>query len=112
MRRVVHAAAVYSLDSRRYREMGRTNVRGAEAVLDAAVRHGCDPVVHVSSFVALLQRRATVTADSPLSTARGVYVQLRAASEAVARRLQDDGAPIVIVHPVVCSVRTILTWVI
>jgi nucleoside-diphosphate-sugar epimerase len=96
---VVHAAAVYSLDSRAYREMRRTNVRGAETVLEAAVQHGCDPVVHISSFVALLHRRATVTADSPLSTARGVYVQSKAASEAVARRLQNDGAPIVIVHP-------------
>lgn len=96
---VVHAAAVYSLDSRAYRAIARTNLRGAETVLAAAVRHGCDPVVHVSSTVALLQRRATITADSPLSTARGVYVQSKAASEAVARRLQDDGAPIVIVHP-------------
>jgi nucleoside-diphosphate-sugar epimerase len=96
---VVHAAAVYSLDSRAYRQIAQTNLRGTETVLDAAVRHGCDPVVHVSSFVALLQPRATVTADSPLSTARGVYVQSKAASEAVARRLQDDGAPVVIVHP-------------
>jgi nucleoside-diphosphate-sugar epimerase len=96
---VVHAAAVYSLDSRAYREIGRTNVRGAETVLGAAVRHGCDPVVHVSSVAALVHPRATVTADSPLSTARGVYVQSKVASEAVARRLQQDGAPVVIVHP-------------
>jgi len=96
---VLHAAAVYSLDSREYRRIARTNLRGAETVLDAAVRHGCDPVVHVSSVVALLQRRATVTVDSPLSTVPGVYVQSKVASEAVARRLQDDGAPIVIVHP-------------
>ena len=96
---VVHAAAVFSLDSRAYPETRRTNVRGAETVLAAAVRQGCDPVVHVSSVAALLQRRATVTANSPLSTARGVYVQSKAASETVARRLQDDGAPVVIVHP-------------
>jgi nucleoside-diphosphate-sugar epimerase len=62
---VLHAAAVYTLDSRAYPEISRTNLRGTETVLDAAVRRGCDPVVHVSSFVALLQRRATVTADSP-----------------------------------------------
>ena len=60
---VVNAAAVYSLDSRAYPEIARTNVRGAETVLNAAVWHGCDPVLLVSSFVALLQRRATVTAD-------------------------------------------------
>jgi nucleoside-diphosphate-sugar epimerase len=96
---VVHAAAVYSLDSRAYRDIRRTNVRGAETVLATAVRHGCNPVVHVSSFVALLGRGATATADSPLSTARGAYVRSKAASEAVARRLQRDGAPVVIVHP-------------
>jgi len=96
---VVHAAAVFSLDSRAYRRMGQTNVRGAETVLTAAVQHGCDPIVHVSSIVALLQRRATVTPKSTLSKARGVYVRSKAASEAVARRLQADGAPIVIVQP-------------
>ncbi|MGA5304084.1 NAD-dependent epimerase/dehydratase family protein [Nucisporomicrobium flavum] len=96
---VLHAAAVYSLDSRAYAKIKETNVRGAETVLTAAVQHGCDPVVHVSSFVALIQRGATVTAGSPLSTARGVYVRSKAESEAVARRLQDDGAPIVIVYP-------------
>jgi hypothetical protein len=67
---VIHAAAVYTLDSRAYPEISRTNLRATETVLDAAARHGCDPVVHVSSFVALLQRQATVTADSPLSSAR------------------------------------------
>jgi dihydroflavonol-4-reductase len=65
----------------------------------AAVEHGCDPVVHVSSTIALIRRQATVTPDSPLSDARGVYAASKAASEAVARQLQQDGAPVVIVQP-------------
>lgn len=77
----------------------RTNVAGAQTVLRAAVDHGCDPVVHVSSTLALLRRRATVTPESPLSDARSVYAASKAASEAVARRLQQDGAPVVIVQP-------------
>lgn len=96
---VLHAAAVYDLDARSYRETARTNVVGAETVLLAAIEHGCDPVVHVSSFVALLQRRATVTPDSPLASVRSVYIRSKARSEAVARRLQEDGAPVVIVQP-------------
>jgi dihydroflavonol-4-reductase len=96
---VLHAAAVYNLDARAYRETARTNVSGAETVLRAAVARGCDPVVHVSSTVALLQRHATVTPDSPLATARSPYVRSKADSEAVARRLQDGGAPVVIVQP-------------
>ncbi|MGN9908950.1 SDR family NAD(P)-dependent oxidoreductase [Phytohabitans sp. LJ34] len=96
---VLHAAAVYDLDARAHRAIGRTNVAGAETVLRAAVEAGCDPVVHVSSFVALLRRRATVTPDSALSQVRGGYIGSKVAAEAVARQLQQDGAPVVIVQP-------------
>lgn len=96
---VLHAAAVYDLDTRAYRETARTNVAGAETVLRAAADHGCDPIVHVSSIAALLSRNRTVTPDSSLTQARSVYVRSKADSEAVARRLQDDGAPVVIVQP-------------
>jgi nucleoside-diphosphate-sugar epimerase len=96
---VVHAAAVYNLDSRAHRAIARTNVAGAETVLRAAVEYGCDPVVHVSSTTALLRRGLTVTPDSPLSDLRSMYAASKAASEAVARTLQQDGAPVVIVQP-------------
>ena len=96
---VLHAAAVYDLDARARPAIARTNVAGAETVLQAAVEAGCDPVVHVSSTAALLRRGVTATPDSPLSTTRGVYIQSKVASEAVARSLQDHGAPVVIVQP-------------
>jgi dihydroflavonol-4-reductase len=96
---VLHAAAVYRIDARADAEIARTNVAGAEVVLRAAAERSCDPIVHVSSTVALLQPHATVTPDSPLATARSVYVRSKAASEAVARRLQDEGMPVVIVQP-------------
>jgi nucleoside-diphosphate-sugar epimerase len=51
---VLHAAAVYSLDPRAAPRVRETNLRAAEIVLGAAVRMGLDPVVHVSSYVALL----------------------------------------------------------
>lgn len=50
---VVHAAAVYSLDPRRRDEVLRTNELATELVLGSAVEAGVDPVVHVSSTVAL-----------------------------------------------------------
>ncbi|WP_433047761.1 NAD-dependent epimerase/dehydratase family protein [Dactylosporangium sp. CS-033363] len=96
---VLHAAAVYDLDARARPAIARTNVAGAETVLRAAADAGCDPVVHVSSTAALLRRRATVTPDSALSRTHGTYIQSKVASEAVARALQDDGAPVVIVQP-------------
>jgi len=49
---VVHAAAVFSLDSRRAEEMRRTNVPATELVLGQAVARGLDPVVHVSTTTA------------------------------------------------------------
>ncbi|WP_433220940.1 NAD-dependent epimerase/dehydratase family protein [Dactylosporangium sp. CS-047395] len=96
---VLHAAAVYDLDARARPAIARTNLAGAETVLRAAVDTGCDPVVHVSSTAALLKRRATVTPDSALSSTPGTYIQSKVASEAVARALQDTGAPVVIVQP-------------
>jgi dihydroflavonol-4-reductase len=96
---VVHAAAVYTLDSRSHRAIARTNVAGAATVLRTAVEYGCDPVVHVSSTTALIRRGLTITPDSPLADTRGRYSASKAASEAVARALQEDGAPVVIVQP-------------
>jgi nucleoside-diphosphate-sugar epimerase len=96
---VLHAAAVYMLDSRRYAETTRTNAAGADTVLRMAVERGCDPVVHVSSSLVLLRRGATVTPDSPLSSVRSVYARSKVASEAVARQLQEAGAPVVVIQP-------------
>jgi nucleoside-diphosphate-sugar epimerase len=96
---VVHAAAVYSLDSRDWARTRRTNVAAARAVLGAAADRGCDPIIHISSIVATLRSRGTVTPDSPLSTVRGPYIQSKVESERYARQLQDQGAPVVIVAP-------------
>jgi nucleoside-diphosphate-sugar epimerase len=96
---VLHAGAVYNLDARAYPATRRTNLAGADTVLKAAVAQGCDPVIHVSSSLALLRRHATVTPDSPLSSMRSVYIRSKAESEAVARELQRAGAPVVIVQP-------------
>jgi dihydroflavonol-4-reductase len=96
---VLHAAAVYNLDTRTDRETRATNVPGARTVLDAAVAHGCDPIVHVSSTLALLRRGTTASPDSPLTTMRATYTASKAESERIARSLQDEGAPVVIVQP-------------
>src|SRR5262249_44442353 len=51
---VVHAASVFSMDARKADEMNSVNVRGTEVVLGSAHRLGLDPIVHVSSELALL----------------------------------------------------------
>lgn len=95
---VVHAAAVFSLDPRRAEEVLRTNERAAELVLAGAVERGLDPVVHISSTVALT-RRGGSGPDLPLGDLPHPYAQSKIASEKVARRLQDEGAPVVTVYP-------------
>ncbi|MFJ5925623.1 NAD-dependent epimerase/dehydratase family protein [Kitasatospora sp. NPDC092948] len=97
---VLHAASVYSFDSRRHPEMRRTNERGTEVVLAAARRIGADPVVHVSSVVALLPAGGrTIGAHTPVGRPRETYAASKAAADRIARRHQRDGAPVLISYP-------------
>ena len=97
---VLHAAAVFPADPRAAQRVRQTNVRVAEIVLGAAVRRGLDPIVHVSSVAALLPPDgAVLTSDSPVKRPLGTYSRSRAESELIARRYQEQGAPVVIVYP-------------
>ena len=97
----LHAAAVYSLDPRRGGEVTRVNAAAAETVLRAAAEAGHDPVVHVSSYVALLPRTsaAPLDGDAPVGAVTFPYAGSKAASEIVARGLQAEGAPVAITYP-------------
>jgi nucleoside-diphosphate-sugar epimerase len=98
---VLHAASVFSLDARRADEMTSVNVRGTEIVLGTAHRLGLDPIVYVSSEVALLPPAdgEVLTPDSPVQRPPGPYCRSKADAELVARRLQALGAPVVSVQP-------------
>lgn len=98
---VLHAANVYSLKHGRAGEMATTNPRSTELMLGTARELGLDPIVHVSSYVALLppSDSGPLHADSPLGQPAGPYARSKVASERIARRLQDEGAPVVITRP-------------
>jgi nucleoside-diphosphate-sugar epimerase len=97
---VFNAASVFSFDSRDARTILATNVKGTEIVLDVARRRGADPIVHVSSFVALLPGRGGVLrAEQPVGRPIGVYGRSKADADRVARRHQQAGAPVVISYP-------------
>ena len=97
---VLHAAAIYSCDVRAAPRIREINVRGTEVVLGAAARAGLDPIVHVSTYAALLPPEgAVLTPDSPVRQPHGAYCRSKADSERVARRYQDQGAPVVITYP-------------
>lgn len=94
----VHAAAVFSLDSRRTQEVLDTNERAAELVLGQACAAGLDPVVHISSTVTLTRFGGTGP-DLPLGDIPSPYSRSKVAGEVVARRLQEAGRPVVCVYP-------------
>lgn len=95
---VVHAAAIYALNPSRAEEIGRTNVRATELVLGQAAERGADPVVYVSSTVAIA-RYGGSGPDLPLGDIDLPYTRSKIQSERVARQLQDAGAPVVSVYP-------------
>jgi dihydroflavonol-4-reductase len=98
---VLHAASVFSLDARKAGEMNSVNVRGTDIVLGTAHRLGLDPIVHVSSEVALLPPAdgEVLSPDSPVKRPPGPYCRSKADSELVAREFQALGAPVVSVLP-------------
>ncbi|MFI9639053.1 SDR family NAD(P)-dependent oxidoreductase [Micromonospora sp. NPDC051925] len=97
---LVHAASVYSFDSRWHGATRRTNARGTEVVLAAARRLGVGRSVHVSTFGALEPSAAgTVGPQSPPTMARETYLASKAAAERVARGHQAQGDPVVIAYP-------------
>lgn len=97
---VLHAASVYSFDSRQRSVMLETNARGTELVLDTARRAGVGPIIYTSSVGALFPARGKViSTDSPVGEAREAYLRSKAAAETIARRHQAEGAPVVITYP-------------
>jgi dihydroflavonol-4-reductase len=97
---VLHAASVYSFRRRDAKLMEETNARGCDLVLATAQRLGLDPIVYVSSYVALLPAKGRVlTAESPVGTPGPAYARSKADSDRVARGYQDAGAPVAISYP-------------
>ena len=96
---VLHAANVFSYDARDVARMQEANRRGTEVVLTTAHELGLEPIVHVSSYVALLPSDGPVGPDSPLGEPDVPYARSKAESERIARDLQQTGAPVVITRP-------------
>ncbi len=97
---VVHTAATFSYKRRDGARMAEENSAGARTVLEAGAEAGAGPLVHVSSTVALVRPGGgVIDHTSPLGSGPGPYAASKVASEAVARELQDAGAPVTIVNP-------------
>lgn len=97
---VLHGAGVVGTDKRRSKLMWEVNAHATETVLTRAVAGGLDPVVLVSSYSALFPPpNGVIGPDTPTAPGRSPYAQTKAYADRVARRLQDQGAPVVITYP-------------
>ena len=97
---VVHAAGLYSADVTEESLMQTVNVEGTRCILGEAIGAGCDPVVHVSSYLALFPPQGAVQrASDPVSTPRSAYARTKADAERMAREFQALGAPLVTLYP-------------
>lgn len=96
----IHCGSVYSMDPRAGNTIRRTNVAGTDLVLSVAKSLGHDPIVHVSSFVALIgEKGKSLTPDSVPTKPPGAYFRSKADSDLVARSYQEEGVPVVITYP-------------
>ncbi len=96
---LIHCANMFTFDVRHIEQMKRVNEEGTELVLSTAVKRGLDPIIHVSSTVALLPAKAPMTEDTPTDAPTPGYAATKAAADRIARRLQSEGAPVVIIYP-------------
>jgi nucleoside-diphosphate-sugar epimerase len=97
---VLHAAGVVGTDKRRSALMWEVNAWATESVLMRAVRAGLDPVVSVSSYSALFPApNGVIGPDTPTAPGRSPYAQTKAYADRVARRLQSQGAPVIVTYP-------------
>jgi nucleoside-diphosphate-sugar epimerase len=96
----VHAAAFTSLTPEEMPKALDVNAPGAQIVLDAAVDHGCDPVVSVSSMSVIFPPTGDrLSANDPVHPGGSPYLASKADAELHARARQDEGAPIVTLYP-------------
>jgi nucleoside-diphosphate-sugar epimerase len=96
---VLHCANVFRWAPRLQGELVRSNRAATEHVLRQAVHAGLDPVVHVSSYAALAPSDTPLGTQSPPRAPGRGYAASKGVTERMARRLQDEGAPVVISYP-------------
>jgi dihydroflavonol-4-reductase len=104
VRYVFHVAADYRLWTRDPAAMIRTNVEGVRAVMNAALAHGVERVVHTSSVATLRLKDAAGPVDetAPMNAdeAIGPYKRSKVMAERLVEQMVADQAlPAVIVNP-------------
>ncbi len=97
---LVHCAGMMSKNLADAERLWALNVEASERLLRAAVNAGLDPVIHLSSFMAMFPPSGPLMqADDPVREPDAMYAKTKAQAERDARALQAEGAPVVCVYP-------------
>ena len=97
---VLHAAGVVGTDNRREKLMWEINAYATEAILRQAHDRGLDPIVTINSYSALFPPSGPVIGpDTPTAAGKSAYAKTKGYADRAARRLQDEGAPVVLTYP-------------
>ncbi len=77
-----------------------SNVAGVRHVLGAAAERQLDPILYVSTIVAMYPPPGErVTVEDPIASLKTSYGRSKSEGERLARELQAGGAPVVILYP-------------
>jgi nucleoside-diphosphate-sugar epimerase len=97
---MIHCAGLMSKALGDAQKMCSLNVTGSHRLLTAAVEAGLDPVIYISSFLAMFPPSGSMmTAEDPVREPDSLYARTKAQAERNARQLQADGAPVVCIYP-------------
>jgi UDP-glucose 4-epimerase len=97
---LLHLAGIVAVDDRREAQMWQVNVEATEQLISAALDRDFDPVIHVSSYVALFPSpTGLIDADTPTAMGRSAYGRTKAAADRFTRDLQARGAPVTVLYP-------------
>ncbi|OBB66294.1 NAD-dependent epimerase/dehydratase family protein [Mycobacterium sp. 852014-50255_SCH5639931] len=97
---LLHAASVVGTDNRRENLMWEINALATESILRQAHGRGLDPIVTINSYSSLFSPAVPVIGpDTPTAAGRSSYAKTKGYADRAARRLQDEGAPVVITYP-------------
>ncbi len=102
---VVHVAGLYTFWAPRPALMYQVNVQGTRNVLEEACQAGVERIVHTSTVGTIKHSGggtlADETEDAEPGDLAGHYRRSKFQAEMEARRLADQGAPLVVVNPTV-----------
>jgi nucleoside-diphosphate-sugar epimerase len=98
---VIHAAALLATGPRHETSMRAFNPASTDTVIATVRELGIDPVVYLSTMGCFADARPGDTVDAQREPGAGIggYTASKSDAERVARRHQEEGAPVVCVYP-------------